>query len=75
MHEKTGAPGYGAVAKSLHWIIVILVLVQYTLGWTKPNVGGKTLPVGLIFWHVSVGMLLLAVISVACRFGRIGSRA
>lgn len=61
MRGRPGAPGYGAVAKSLHWLIVVLLLTQYALGWTMPNVGRTTLPVGLIFWHVSVGMLLLAV--------------
>jgi cytochrome b561 len=57
------------VAKSLHWLVAVLLLAQFTLGWTMPHVGGKTLPVGLIFWHVSVGMLLLAVI-----LGRFGWR-
>ena len=61
------APGYGTVAKSLHWLVVILLVTQFTLGWTMPHVGKNTLPVGLIFWHVTVGMLLLAVIAV--RFG------
>ena len=58
---RVGAPGYGAVSKSLHWLIVLLLVVQYALGWTMPDVGKNTLPAGLIFWHVSVGMLLLAV--------------
>ncbi len=58
---RVGAPGYGAVSKSLHWLIMLLLVVQYALGWTMPDVGKNTLPAGLIFWHVSVGMLLLAV--------------
>jgi cytochrome b561 len=61
-HGKAGAPGYGAVAKSLHWLVVVLLVAQYTLGWTMPHVSKSSLPVGLIFWHVSVGMLLLAVV-------------
>jgi cytochrome b561 len=59
---KAGTPGYGAVAKGLHWLVVTLLVVQYTLGWTMPNVGRNTLPVGLIFWHASVGMLILALV-------------
>jgi len=62
MRGISSAPGYGAAAKSLHWLVVVLLLAQFTLGWTMPHVGGKTLPVGLIFWHVSIGMLLLAVL-------------
>ncbi len=61
------SPGYGAVAKSLHWLVVILLVAQYIVGWTMPHVGRNTLPVGLIFWHVTIGMTLLAVI--VLRFG------
>jgi len=58
------APGYDAVAKSLHWLVVALLVIQYILGWTLPHIGKDTLPVGIIFWHVSVGMLILAVVVV-----------
>jgi cytochrome b561 len=60
--ETGGAAGYDAVAKSLHWLVVALLVAQFTLGWTMPHVGKNTLPVGLIFWHVSIGMTLLAVV-------------
>ena len=63
-HENADAPGYGAVAKSLHWLVVALVTAQFALGWTMPHIGRNTLPVGLIFWHGSIGMLLLAVVLV-----------
>lgn len=57
------APGYGAIAKTLHWLIVALLISQYALGWIMPHVRRNTLPVGLIFWHVSIGMLILVVLA------------
>lgn len=56
---------YGAVARSLHWLVVALVGVQFVLGWTMPDVHRDTQPVGLIAWHLIAGTALLAVM--ACR--------
>lgn len=61
-YEKAGTPGYGAIAKTLHWLVVTLLIAQYALGWTMPHIGRNTLPEGLIFWHASIGMLILAVV-------------
>ena len=33
------APGYGAVAKILHWLIFILLAVQYAIGSIMPHIG------------------------------------
>jgi cytochrome b561 len=60
--ENSGATGYGAVAKAVHWLVVTLLVAQYVLGWVMPHVRRDTLPDGLIFWHVSIGMLLLAIV-------------
>ncbi len=54
-------PGYGAVAKALHWTIVLLIVIQFTLGLLMPHVGRGVQPVGLIGLHVSFGALTLAV--------------
>ncbi len=55
------APGYGAVAKVLHWTIVLLIVTQFVLGLAMPHVGRGAQPVGLIGLHVSFGALILAV--------------
>lgn len=54
--------GYGRVAKVLHWLVAVLLAAQFALGWVMPDVHRGTKPEGLIFWHVSIGMLLLAVV-------------
>ncbi|MFP3560120.1 cytochrome b/b6 domain-containing protein, partial [Paraburkholderia sp. SIMBA_049] len=51
---------YDAVARVLHWLIVVLLVAQYAIGWTMPDVHRDTHPVGLIAAHLIVGTALLA---------------
>jgi len=55
---------YTPVAKALHWIIVLLLIVQYTLGWTMPEIGRGTVPEALIDLHLSFGALILLAVLV-----------
>jgi cytochrome b561 len=57
------APKYDPVAKFLHWAVAVLVVTQLAIGWIMPDVGPKTRPVGLVGWHVTVGVLLLAAVA------------
>lgn len=50
---------YGAVAKILHWLIFILLAVQYAIGSIMPHIGRKTLDEGWVAWHFSVGAAIL----------------
>ncbi|AIO34714.1 prokaryotic cytochrome b561 family protein [Burkholderia cenocepacia] len=56
---------YDAVARLLHWLIVALVVAQYAIGWTMPDIHRGTQPVGLIAAHLIVGTALLA--AMVCR--------
>lgn len=53
---------YGTTAKLLHWLVVALLVVQYALGWTMPDVRRGTVPDGLIAWHLAVGALIVVVV-------------
>src|SRR6266700_573094 len=53
------APGYGIVAKLLHWLIFVLLAVQYAIGSIMPHIGRKTLNEGWVNWHFSVGAAIL----------------
>jgi cytochrome b561 len=60
MIERKGG-GYDAVAKSLHWLILALLIAQFTFAWTMPHIG-RTVPVSwLIDWHVWLGVTILVV--------------
>lgn len=60
----TQAPGYGAVAKILHWLIFLLLAVQYAIGSIMPHIGRKTPNEGWVNWHFSVGAAILFFIVV-----------
>jgi len=56
--------GYTGVAKLLHWLILALLVTQFAIAWTMPNIGRGSVPIGLIGWHLSVGLTILAVMLV-----------
>ena len=55
---------YDATARTLHWLTVLLIAMQFVIGWTMPDIHKGTQPVGLIAWHLGVGSTLLAVMVV-----------
>jgi cytochrome b561 len=61
---KQAAPiqPYNLLAKILHWLILALLIVQYSIAWTMPDIHKGTLPVGLIGWHLSIGTFILLVV-------------
>jgi cytochrome b561 len=53
---------YGTTAKIFHWLIVLLLLIQFPIGWLMPDIhGGK--PGDAMTFHVSFGLTILAVIA------------
>lgn len=62
--ELSGATGYNATAKALHWLILVLVLTQFVIAYAMPGIGAATKPAPLINLHFSFGVLILAVIAV-----------
>jgi cytochrome b561 len=55
---------YNSGAKLLHWLVVVLLAVQFGVAWTMPDVHRDTKPDGLIWWHLSIGLCILAVMLV-----------
>jgi cytochrome b561 len=53
---------YDAVAKLLHWLIVALLIAQYTVGSLMPHIGRNTKDEGLVAWHFSIGSAILLFI-------------
>jgi len=52
---------YGTTAKAFHWAIVALLVTQYAIGWLMPDVHAGP-PGVLMTWHISVGIVILALI-------------
>jgi cytochrome b561 len=53
------AQQYTATAKSLHWLIVGLLIVQYILSFEMPDVHRGVAPEGLIGLHLSFGVTII----------------
>jgi cytochrome b561 len=62
--------GYTGTAKALHWTVVALLIAQFVVAWTMPEIRRDTKPETLINLHLSFGVLILAVAVV-----RLGWRA
>ena len=65
MNPAPSDPVYGRVAKALHWLVFVLLGLQYVIGWTMPDIERHTLPTGLIGVHITLGTLI--VLAVAAR--------
>lgn len=53
---------YGSMAKMLHWLILGLLVAQYGVAWTMPEIHRGTQPDELISLHLSIGILILCLI-------------
>jgi cytochrome b561 len=62
--------GYTATAKSLHWLIVALLIGQFIFAWTMPHIGRNTPVTTLISLHFTFGImiLLVAIVRLIWRF-------
>jgi cytochrome b561 len=55
-------PTYGPTAKSFHWLIVALLIVQFLLGWLMPDIHRGMTPGDAMMFHVSFGITIMMVI-------------
>jgi cytochrome b561 len=55
---------YSSTAKSLHWLIVVLVLTQFVVAWLMPGIGPRTQPGTLVNLHFSLGVVILVVMAI-----------
>ena len=53
---------YGTTAKVLHWAVVGLLVVQYSIGWLMPDIKRGMNPGLAMTLHISIGTLILALI-------------
>jgi cytochrome b561 len=60
----TTSPSYAPTAKVLHWLIVALLIAQFTFAWTMPHIGRNTPVTTLISLHFTFGVIIFAVLLV-----------
>lgn len=49
---------YHPVAKALHWLVALLVAIQFGIAWAMPDIGPQTKLDRLISLHLTVGALI-----------------
>jgi cytochrome b561 len=55
---------YGTTAKVLHWLIASVIVVQFVIGWLMPDIRRGMTPGAAMTWHISIGIVVLALIVV-----------
>jgi cytochrome b561 len=55
---------YDPVAKTLHWLVFALMVAQYVVAITMPDIGRNTVPGTLIDLHMSIGLTIVALVVV-----------
>ena len=58
--ERKGT-SYNGVAKALHWLILALLIAQFSFAWTMPHIGRNTPVTTLISLHFTFGVIIIAV--------------
>jgi cytochrome b561 len=53
---------YGTTAKVLHWLIVVLLIAQYLIGWLMPDIHRGMKPGAGMTFHISFGLTILVLI-------------
>ncbi len=61
---RNSMQAWGAIAKTLHWSMLALFLVQIPLGWAAVSWRLSPLKIDLFVWHKSTGILLLALATI-----------
>jgi cytochrome b561 len=49
---------YGPTAKFFHWLVVVLLAAQYTIGSIMPHIGRNTRDESWVHWHLLVGAVI-----------------
>ena len=61
---------YNGTARALHWLVLALLIAQFAVAWTMPEIRRNTPVTTLISLHFTIGIVIIAVAIV-----RLGWRA
>jgi len=70
---RNSETGWGAIAKSLHWLLAVMIALQFVLGQLAENAPVSPRKLDLFVWHKSFGLciLLLVVVRIAWRLANV----
>lgn len=64
MQHDEARTGYDTFAKVLHWLVAAILVGQFALGWLMPEVRRGMEPGSAMHVHISIGIVVLALIVV-----------
>jgi len=64
MHANPTPDSYSPVAKGLHWLIVLLLIIQFVTAFLLPHIGRNTPMSAVIGLHFSFGVLVFIVMAI-----------
>jgi cytochrome b561 len=64
LKESNSDSSWGAPAKLFHWLVAVLIFVQFGLGWLATGWRLSPAKLNLFVWHKSIGMVILALVLV-----------
>lgn len=53
---------WGALTKLLHWVVAVLIFMQFVLGWVAVSWRLSPTKIDLFVWHKSLGVLVLLLV-------------
>lgn len=62
LKEPNSDSAWGAPAKFIHWLVALLIFVQFALGWLAVGWRLSPLKLNLYVWHKSTGMVILLLV-------------
>jgi cytochrome b561 len=60
--STSNTPAHSAPTRFFHWLTALLMALQFTVAVWMPEVDDMDRPVGLVDWHISLGVLILIVV-------------
>ena len=77
MQWRNTANSYGAIAKFLHWTIVVLIIAQFFIAESADELPDGIEKLKVLSWHKSTGMLvlILALVRIGWRLANRGTPA
>jgi cytochrome b561 len=64
MAQADNGRSYTGTAKTLHWLILVLLIAQFIFAWIMPGIRRNTPVTTLISLHFTFGVIILAVVIV-----------
>ena len=62
VYWRNSEAAWGAVARSFHWLVAVLIVVQFGLGKVAEGMSASPSKIDLFVWHKSIGVTVLLLV-------------